>query len=99
MAPTSSNRLGDDIVRNPMRHNAAAGGGSIVSEPSAKTESELVPGVGQASSRPALRRVLEPTDFTLLVVGAVVGAGIYVVAGMGARLLGLAQLVAWVIAD
>lgn len=55
-------------------------------------------GAEQAGSSPALRRVLGPTDFTLLVVGAVVGADIYVVAGMGAKLLGPAQLAAWVVA-
>lgn len=37
-------------------------------------------------------------DFTLLVVGAIIGADIYVVAGLGARSLGPAQLVAWVVA-
>jgi APA family basic amino acid/polyamine antiporter len=37
-------------------------------------------------------------DFTLLVIGAVIGADIYVVAGVGASLLGPAQLVAWLIA-
>jgi len=37
-------------------------------------------------------------DFTLLVVGAIVGADIYVVSAMGARFLGPAQLVAWVVA-
>lgn len=34
-------------------------------------------------------------DFTLLVVGAVIGADVYVVAAMGAAYLGPAQLVAW----
>jgi len=37
-------------------------------------------------------------DFTLLVIGAIVGADIYVVSAMGARFLGPAQLVAWVAA-
>jgi APA family basic amino acid/polyamine antiporter len=34
-------------------------------------------------------------DFTLLVIGAVIGADVYVVASMGAQFLGPAQLVAW----
>ena len=38
------------------------------------------------------------SDFTLLVVGAVIGADIYVVSAMGAKFLGPAQLVAWVAA-
>lgn len=37
-------------------------------------------------------------DFTLLVIGAVIGADIYVVAAMGAQFLGPAQLVAWLAA-
>ncbi len=37
-------------------------------------------------------------DFTLLVIGAIVGADVYVVAAMGAASLGPAQLVAWVVA-
>lgn len=45
-----------------------------------------------------LRRGLEPVDFTLLVLGAVVGADVYIVASMGAGYLGPAQLVAWVAA-
>lgn len=43
-------------------------------------------------------RVLGAFDFTLLVIGAVIGADIYVVASMGADNLGPAQLVAWVVA-
>lgn len=37
-------------------------------------------------------------DFTLLVIGAVIGADVYVVAAMGAQFLGPAQLVAWLAA-
>jgi amino acid transporter len=52
------------------------------------------PGKSQAG----LRRDLGLFDFTLLVVGAVIGADVYVVAAMGARFLGPAQLLAWVAA-
>ena len=45
-----------------------------------------------------LRRDLNLFDFTLLVIGAVVGADVYIVAGIAAGLLGPAQLTAWVIA-
>ena len=38
-------------------------------------------------------------DFTLLVIGAAIGADVYIVAGLGAADLGPAQLVAWVVAD
>jgi len=44
------------------------------------------------------RADLGVSDFTLLVVGAIVGADIYVVSAMGAKFLGPAQLVAWVLA-
>ncbi len=44
--------------------------------------------------RPDLGRL----DFTLLVIGAVIGADVYVVASMGAQFLGPAQLVAWLTA-
>lgn len=50
------------------------------------------------TSAAGLKRVLGPADFTLLVIGAVVGADVYVVGGMGAGLLGPAQLIAWVVA-
>ncbi len=43
------------------------------------------------------RQDLRLPDFTLLVVGAVVGDGIYVVGSMGARFLGPAQIVAWMV--
>jgi Amino acid transporters len=42
-----------------------------------------------------LRAELGTFDFTLLVLGAVIGADVYVVAAMGASALGPAQLVAW----
>jgi basic amino acid/polyamine antiporter, APA family len=42
-------------------------------------------------------RSLTPFDVTSLVIGAVIGADIYVVASLGAGLLGPAQLVAWVV--
>ncbi len=52
-----------------------------------------------ASGRRArrLRRDLNLADFTLLVIGAVIGADVYVVAAIGAGLLGPAQLAAWVV--
>lgn len=37
-------------------------------------------------------------DFTLLVIGAVIGADVYIVAAIGAQFLGPAQLVAWLAA-
>src|SRR5579883_212637 len=42
-----------------------------------------------------LRRSLGPFDFTLLVIGAAIGADIYIVASLAAGFLGPAQLVAW----
>jgi amino acid transporter len=44
------------------------------------------------------RAALGTLDFTLLVVGAIVGADIYIVAAMGSAQLGPAQLVAWLAA-
>ena len=41
------------------------------------------------------RRELGTFDFTLLVVGAIIGDGVYVVGGFGAGMLGPAQLIAW----
>jgi basic amino acid/polyamine antiporter, APA family len=41
---------------------------------------------------------LGPIDFALLVVGSIIGDGIYVVSGLGAQHLGPAQLVAWALA-
>jgi APA family basic amino acid/polyamine antiporter len=50
---------------------------------------------GEAGDRPlSFRRALTSVDFTLLVIGAVIGADIYIVSGYGAALLGPAQLVA-----
>src|SRR6185437_8505913 len=49
-------------------------------------------------SRQPLRAQLGLLDATLLVVGAVVGADIYIVAAIGAQFLGPAQLVAWLAA-
>ncbi|HEY3118149.1 MAG TPA: APC family permease, partial [Chloroflexota bacterium] len=43
-----------------------------------------------------LRRDLNALDFTLLVLGAEIGADVYIVAALGAGYLGPAQLVAWV---
>lgn len=44
------------------------------------------------------RRDLGGFDFTLLVIGAIIGADIYVVAGLAAQSLGPAQLAAWALA-
>lgn len=44
------------------------------------------------------RKRLNLSDTTLLVLGAVIGADIYIVSAIGARLLGPAQLVVWVVA-
>lgn len=49
-------------------------------------------------SEPTRKQALTSFDLTSLVVGAVIGADIYVVASLGAGLLGPAQLVAWVVA-
>src|SRR5690348_6965999 len=46
-------------------------------------------------SEKGLHPALGAFDFTLLVVGAVIGADVYIVAAMGAAFLGPAQLVAW----
>ena len=43
------------------------------------------------------RRSIGLFDFTLLVIGAVVGDGIYVVGSLGAQAMGPAQLVAWAV--
>ena len=50
------------------------------------------------SRRVSLRRQLNTFDVTNLVVGSIVGADIYVAAALGARLVGPASLVIWVIA-
>ena len=49
---------------------------------------------GDASARAELGLF----DFTLLVVGAIVGADVYVVAAMGSAQLGPAQIIAWLAA-
>src|SRR6185437_11588455 len=46
-------------------------------------------------TRAGLHPALGAFDFTLLVVGAVIGADVYIVAAMGAAFLGPAQLMAW----
>jgi APA family basic amino acid/polyamine antiporter len=51
---------------------------------------------GRPSTAPS--RDLKLLDFTLLVIGAVIGADVYVVAAIGASLLGPAQLAAWLVA-
>jgi hypothetical protein len=50
------------------------------------------------NSSSGFRPDLSRADFTLLVIGAVIGADVYVVAAMGASSLGPAQLVAWLVA-
>lgn len=59
-------------------------------EPSAPT--------GAAETAAQAQHRLGPIEFTLLVIGAVIGADVYVVAGLGAGLLGPAQLLAWIAA-
>lgn len=51
-----------------------------------------------AKSEGGFRRDLGLFDFTLLAIGSIVGADVYVVSGLGARSLGPAQLVSWVAA-
>ncbi len=50
------------------------------------------------SSRPRFQRSISFLDFVSLVVGAIIGADIYVVAGIGAALMGPALLLVWVLA-
>jgi hypothetical protein len=45
-----------------------------------------------------LTRKLNTFDVTNLVVGAIIGADIYIVVGLSANLIGLASLLAWVLA-
>jgi amino acid transporter len=54
--------------------------------------------MAKESASPNLRAELGAFDFTLLVIGAVIGADVYIVASMGAAFLGPAQLVAWLVA-
>jgi APA family basic amino acid/polyamine antiporter len=51
-----------------------------------------------AGTAPTFHRDLGRADFTLLVIGAVIGADVYVVASLGAAALGPAQIVAWLVA-
>ena len=51
--------------------------------------------IARESTPAGLRRDLGAVDFTLLVIGAVIGADVYIVAALGARFLGPAQLLAW----
>jgi amino acid transporter len=51
-----------------------------------------------STTSPKFRRDLRAFDFTLLVIGAMIGADIYIVSGLAAALLGPAQLVAWAVA-
>ena len=44
------------------------------------------------------RRELHFTDFTLLVIGTIIGDGIFILSGLGAHYLGPAQLVSWGVA-
>lgn len=53
--------------------------------------------VGKAT-KVSLRRELQLFDVTNLVVGAIIGADIYVAAAIGSSLLGPASLLAWVCA-
>src|SRR5579875_4187022 len=70
-----------------MSEHGASGNPGGAAAPSAMTPSQ-----------PVFRRELGTLDFTLLVVGAVIGADVYIVSGMGAAFLGPAQLVAWLVA-
>jgi amino acid transporter len=55
-------------------------------------------GLVRLSRKVSLRRQLNAFDVTNLVVGSIIGADIYVAAALGARLVGPASLVIWVIA-
>ncbi len=44
------------------------------------------------------RPTLSAFDFTLLVISGVIGADVYVVSGLGARLMGPGQLIVWLVA-
>jgi len=52
----------------------------------------------RVTTRVSLRRELRLFDVTNLVVGAIIGADIYVVAAMGSSLIGPASLLAWIVA-
>jgi APA family basic amino acid/polyamine antiporter len=71
----------------------------MTQEGGAASEQDCKPPVPPADYLgPQLQRDISPFDFTLLVVGGMVGDGIYVVAGLGADRLGPAQLLSWVFA-
>ena len=73
---------------------AARGSASVAS--TGATPRTAISAAGAASGD--LQRRLDCLqDFTLLVIGAVIGADVYVVAALGAALLGPAQLVAWLV--
>src|SRR5439155_18996277 len=78
--------------RSPGRPNAADGAGPAAAKASAISEK---PGEDNNSE---LKAELTLPDFTLLVVGAIIGADVYIVAALGAGFLGPAQLVAWAVA-
>ncbi|HZT06885.1 MAG TPA: APC family permease [Chloroflexota bacterium] len=55
-------------------------------------------GLLRGSAAAGLRRDLNALDFTLLVLGAEIGADVYIVASLGAGYLGPAQMAAWAVA-
>src|SRR5207249_11146000 len=83
------------IRRKPRALRATA---SVFAERSFSDREDASAGEVKEKARGRHRADLGIFDFTLLVVGAIVGADIYVVSAMGARFLGPAQLVAWVVA-
>jgi APA family basic amino acid/polyamine antiporter len=58
----------------------------------------LIPGSESLSRKVRLRRKLNTFDVTGLVVGSIIGADIYVAAAIGARLVGPASLLIWLVA-
>ncbi|HEY8477247.1 MAG TPA: APC family permease, partial [Chloroflexota bacterium] len=66
-------------------------------EASSSSESETLEGVVGGSAPPP-RRALTLFDAVNLVVGAIVGADVYIVAALGAQLLGPAALLVWALA-
>lgn len=60
------------------------------------TQPTSPPASGPAAA--GFRAELGPRDFTLLVIGGVIGDGVYVVSALGAERMGPAQLVAWAVA-
>ncbi|HEY5477207.1 MAG TPA: APC family permease [Tepidiformaceae bacterium] len=67
-------------------------------EPTASLQPRGTDGGAGPAAGGSFRRELGLFDFTLLVIGAIVGADVYVVAGLGAQSLGSAQLVSWIAA-